>query len=96
MNDKIKINLNIADSNYPLRIDRQEEEVVRKAATKVNERLNAYRSHYPQLESERILAMVAYELSLENLKMKDRNDTRPFVNTIEKLTKEIEGYFSQE
>ena len=29
MNDKIKINLQIADSNYPLTINREEEEMVR-------------------------------------------------------------------
>ena len=29
MNDKIKINLQIADSNYPLTINREEEEIVR-------------------------------------------------------------------
>ena len=29
MNDKIKINLQIADSNYPLTINREEEQTVR-------------------------------------------------------------------
>ena len=29
MNDKIKINLQIADSNYPLTINREEEQMVR-------------------------------------------------------------------
>ena len=46
MNDKIKINLQIADSYYPLTINRDEEETVREAAKQVNIRLNAYREHY--------------------------------------------------
>ena len=46
MNDKIKINLQIADSNYPLTINREEEEMVREAAKQVNIRLNAYREYY--------------------------------------------------
>ena len=40
MNDKIKINLQIADSNYPLTINREEEQMVREAAKQVNVRLN--------------------------------------------------------
>ena len=43
MNDKIKINLQIADSNYPLTINREEEQMVREAAKQVNIRLNKYR-----------------------------------------------------
>ena len=35
MNDKIKINLQIADSYYPLTINRDEEETVRVAAKQV-------------------------------------------------------------
>ena len=46
MNDKIKINLQIADANYPLQINMEEEELVREAAKQVNMRLNTYRSHY--------------------------------------------------
>ena len=58
MNDKIKINLQIADSNYPLTINREEEEMVREAAKQVNIRLNAYREYYKNLEPEKIIAIV--------------------------------------
>ena len=36
MNDKIKINLQIADSYYPITINRDEEELMREAAKQVN------------------------------------------------------------
>ena len=65
MNDKIKINLQIADSNYPLTINREEEQMVREAAKQVNVRLNKYREVYKNLEPEKIIAMVAYQFSLE-------------------------------
>lgn len=96
MNDKIKINLRIADQNYPLTINREDEEVVRKAAKQVNDNLNKYRTHFPTLESEKILAMVAYDLSLKNLRMENRNDTSPFTEKIEELTQELEEYFRKE
>ena len=78
MNDKIKINLQIADSNYPLTINREEEEMVREAAKQVNIRLNAYREYYKNLEPEKIIAMVAYQFSLEKLQLMQRNDTTPY------------------
>ena len=69
MNDKIKINLQIADSNYPLTINREEEQMVREAAKQVNIRLNKYREVYKNLEPEKIIAMVAYQFSLEKLQL---------------------------
>jgi cell division protein ZapA len=96
MNDKIKINLQIADANYPLQINMEEEELVRVAAKQVNMRLNTYRSHYKNLELEKIIAMVAYEFSLENQKLKQRNDTEPYSKKIDELTDLLEEYFRKE
>ena len=60
MNDKIKINLQIADSNYPLTINREEEQTVREAAKQVNIRLNKYREVYKNLEPEKIELLEDY------------------------------------
>ena len=96
MNDKIKINLQIADSNYPLTSNRQEEEMVREAAKQVNIRLNAYREYYKNLEPEKIIAMVAYQFSLEKLQLMQRNDTTPYTEKVKELTELLEDYFQKE
>ena len=96
MNDKIKINLQIADSNYPLTINREEEEMVREAAKQVNIRLNAYREYYKNLEPEKIIAMVAYQFSLEKLQLMQRNDTTPYTEKVKELTELLEDYFKEE
>lgn len=96
MNDKIKINLQIADSNYPLTINREEEEMVREAAKQVNIKLNAYREHYKTLEPDKIIAMVAYQFSLEKLQLMQRNDTRPYAEKVKELTELLEDYFEEE
>ena len=96
MNDKIKINLQIADTNYPLTINRQEEEMVREAAKQVNIRLNAYREYYKNLEPEKIIAMVAYQFSLEKLQLMQRNDTTPYTEKVKELTELLEDYFQKE
>ena len=82
MNDKIKINLQIADSNYPLTINREEEQMVREAAK--------------NLEPEKIIAMVAYQFSLERLQLMQRNDTSPYVEKVKELTELLEDYFKEE
>ena len=46
MDDKIRINLQMADTTLPLTINRSEEEMVRKAAKQVDNLLNAYRDRY--------------------------------------------------
>ena len=63
MNDKIKINLQIADKN---------------------------------LEPEKIIAMVAYQFSLERLQLMQRNDTSPYVEKVKELTELLEDYFKEE
>ena len=83
----------MAGSTYPLTILREEEEMVREAAKQVDIRLNAYREHYQNVTPEKIIAMVAYQFDLENLKMKNRNDTRPYADKIEELTEVLETYF---
>lgn len=83
----------MAGSTYPLTILREEEQMVREAAKQVDIRLNAYREHYKNVAPEKIIAMVAYQFALENLKSKDRHDTRPYADKIEELTEVLETYF---
>ena len=90
------MSLQIADSNYPLTINRQEEEMVREAAKQVNIRLNAYREYYKNLEPEKIIAMVAYQFSLEKLQLMQRNDTTPYTEKVKELTELLEDYFQKE
>ena len=96
MNDKIKINLQMAGANYPITINREEEEMVREAAKQVNIRLNAYREYYKNLEPEKIIAMVAYQFSLEKLQLMQRNDTTPYTEKVKELTELLEDYFKKE
>ncbi len=71
-------------------------ESVSDSEKQVNMRLNTYRSHYKNLELEKIIAMVAYEFSLENQKLKQRNDTEPYSKKIDELTDLLEEYFRKE
>lgn len=95
MNDKIKINLQMAGFTFPLTINREEEEMVRSAAKQVESRLNAYAQHFPQLQKVQLITMVAYQFALETLKANKRNDTTPFVEKVETLNQVLDSYFQQ-
>ena len=60
MNDKIRINLNIAGITYPVFINREDEEIAREAAKQVNIKIGELREKFKVLKPEMIIPMVAY------------------------------------
>lgn len=96
MDDKFLINIEIAGTKYPLTIDRQDEEVVRAAAAQINSKILQYRQYFKsEVNIKDLLAMVAFQLSMTNLKLEKRNDTKPFTDAIERLKGEVEDCLGQ-
>jgi cell division protein ZapA len=96
-NEKFLIHIDIADKTYPLRIYRNEEELARKAAKQIKTLSGRYLTKY--LKSVRndkdILAMVAFQLSVEKLQLEERNDTTPFIDKIQQMTNLLETYLGE-
>lgn len=97
MDDKFLIHVEIGDKTYPLRIRREEEEVVREAAKQLSLRISKYRRKFSdsELAVKDLLAMVALQLSLDNVKLQDKNDTAPYKDKIRQLTSELEVYLEE-
>ena len=95
MNDKIKINLQMAGASY-LTINREDEEMVREAAKQVDIRLNAYRGALSECVSRENYSHGGLSVALENLQLKDRNDTEPYTAKIKELTEVLETYFKEQ
>lgn len=93
MNDKIKINLQMAGSTYPATINREDEEMVREAAKQINLRFSQKQDLYRNLPAEKVMTLVAYQFALETLQLKGRNDTEPYTSKIKELTEMLEEYF---
>lgn len=67
MDEKMQININIAERYYPLTIPRGDsnlEESIRKAAKEVNEKISKYREKYSNKDTQDFLAMVSLEMVL--------------------------------
>ena len=95
MNDKIKINLHMAGTTYPVFIERKDEEIVREAAKQVNIRFNQNRQANLELSHEKAIAITAFEFALQVLDQKDRNDTEPYTNKIKELTEVLDNHFKE-
>lgn len=97
MDDKrMNINLLIDCQPYPLKnIRREDEQLYRDAAKLVNHTLNDYRDSIPGQGLNAYWAMTAVDIAYRYLSTKDRNDTQPYMQKIEELTKELEQYISK-
>lgn len=60
---ELSIRVVIAGRTYPLTVDAEEEEYVRKAARKIDEKINELKDQYAVNDMQDYLAMVALELS---------------------------------
>lgn len=90
MDDKLTITLWINDQQYRMLIPREDEYLYREAAKQIQERINKFRRLDPGASAERIFSMAAFEISYENISMKDRNDTKPYIDKIQQWSEEMD------
>lgn len=97
MDDRFVIHLEIAEKDYGLTINRNDEELARAAAKQIRDKINQYRQYFSKtdVDVKDLLAMVAFQLSMSNLQLEQKNDTGPFSEKIQQLNKELDGYFKE-
>jgi cell division protein ZapA (FtsZ GTPase activity inhibitor) len=59
--EEFSINVNIADRTYKMTIEKQEEEIVRKAAKLINDKIKEFASNYAFKDRQDLLAMIALQ-----------------------------------
>jgi cell division protein ZapA len=85
MEDKLSININIADRMYPLRIDRNEEEGIRRAARMINDRIAQYKQKYVSKDLQDCLAMATLQFVIQKFDTEKRVDISPLVEELEEM-----------
>jgi len=90
MDDKLSIRVNIADRYYPLKVERENEEKIRKAARMINEKVLQYKQKYTDKDVQDFLAMAAlqYVIKLTEEEEKLENDYLP--DAIKELIQKID------
>ena len=81
-----KIKLNIGNRVYPLSVDTNQEEILRKAAKQINQMINDYESKYAVIDKQDSLAMCALQI-LSQSKTFSNNDDKEIFEIGEKLNK---------
>ena len=90
--NNFRINIKIDGRNYPLQIDRNDEEKYRLAAKIVNETVKKYRELFRDMESTDILAMAAFQVALSNAEMQQREGDNLFMEELRNLNDDISDF----
>ncbi len=85
MDDKLTIRVNIVDRYYPLKIDRKEEEKIRKAAKKINETISQYQKLYSDKDSQDFLAMVALQFVTRLVEAEEHHEIHPVIEEVREM-----------
>ncbi len=96
MDEKLSIRVNIADRYYPLKINRDEEERIRKAARLINERVLQYKQRYAEKDNLDFLAMTALQLVTRMVELEENQNVIPLVESLKELNEELEEYIKEE
>lgn len=90
----LNIKINIANRTYPMTINRDAEENIRKSVKKIEERLKFYEKNYAIKDRQDLLAMCLIEIatkfeSVSNSTSKDNKDVQLKLECIESALSKI-------
>lgn len=94
MEDKFSIRVNVADRYYPLKIDRSDEEKIRKAAKMINEKVAQYKSRYTDKDKDLqdYLAMAALQFVIKLIESENRFEVSPVIDELNELDEWLNDY----
>jgi cell division protein ZapA (FtsZ GTPase activity inhibitor) len=92
MEDKLSIRISIAEKYYPLKVKREEEERIRKAAKLINDQLLRYKQTYSGKEVSDFMAMVSLDFATKFLELEEKMDETPIIEKVTSLNEEITEY----
>lgn len=96
MDDKLSIRVNIIDRYYPLKIDRNDEEKIRKAGKIINDKVLQYKQKYSDKDVQDFLAMAALQYVTRLIELEDIQDSNIILDNIRELNEELEVYLREE
>lgn len=69
-----KIKINIANRTYPLSVEEDQEEIVRKSAKKINDAINNYEEKYAVQDKQDSLAIYALQITSQSQDLTNRKE----------------------
>jgi cell division protein ZapA (FtsZ GTPase activity inhibitor) len=96
MDDKLSININIADRLYPLRIERKEEENIRRAAKIINDKVVQYKQRYPSKDIQDCLAMSTLQFVIQKSDSEKQIEYSPVLEDLERMNDFLAEFIEKE
>lgn len=91
MDDKLSIRVNVADRYYPLKVSRDEEEDIRKAARMINEKVLQYKQKYVDKDIQDFLAMAALQYVIQLLDLNSKVDDKDVSQSIREISDKVDA-----
>ncbi len=96
MDDKLSIKVNLAERYYPLKIDRDDEEKIRRAARLINEKVLQYKQKYADKDTQDFLAMAALQFVIKVMETEDQMEMTPFEEKVKEISEKMDGFLKKE
>lgn len=96
MDSKLTIKLNIVDRIYPLKIDREEEEKIRKAAKKINDTVLQYKKIYSDKDDQDFLAMAALQFVTKVVEQQENSEVEQVIDSLKDINLDLEEVLKEE
>jgi cell division protein ZapA len=96
MEDRLSIKVNLVERYYPLKINLQDEEKIRKAAKLINERVMQYKQRYADKDNQDFLAMAALQFVIKNIELEEQANDQFLQEKLIEITDNLEEYIQQQ
>jgi cell division protein ZapA len=90
MDDKLSIRVNVADRYYPLKVEGENEERIRKAARLINEKVLQYKQRYVDKDAQDFLAMAALQYVIRLIEIEEKEEDSTVVEGLKELCDKID------
>jgi len=95
MDDKLSIKINIGNKYYPMRINRSEEEIIRRSAKIINDKLTQYQNKYAERDPFDLLAMTSLQYVKQFLECNQKNDVSSINEGLKQINEELEHFINE-
>ena len=95
MDDKLSIRVNVADRYYPLKVERENEEKIRKAARMINEKVLQYKQRYSDKDVQDFLAMASLQYVIKLNEEEEKLDNDEFPDALKELINKIDEVLNE-
>jgi len=96
MDEKLSINVNVAERLYPLKIDRDDEEKIRRAAKLINDKVMLYKQRYSDKDVQDYLAMAALQFVIKLIECEDKTGTSEFMSELKDLDEWLGSFIGKQ